>query len=476
MSSKSGNNGGRSSWSLAARLTAYYAISAFLIVLAATGYLYWAMVRSTDLEDDRLLADRVRLLQSIMQKRPADVGVIEQEVNEASQAQQNTQVFIRLLDARERLLVESPGMTSLLPAAAFPPPADEPGPGSNVASTAGRPMRALAVRTANGGEGAVFRVIQVAMNRDEEEEILEDYRRHLSYVLVVSVVACALVGYKIAQRGIRPIHEIAGTAGRIRSDNLAQRIATAGLPAELQQLAGTFNAMLDRLQQAFDRLSRFSADIAHELRTPLNNMRGELEVALERRRPAEEYEEIIGSSLEECGRLTRIIESLLFLARSENPQTQIEREPIDVAGELEHIREFFEPTAQDAGIRLVHDAGGPLLADLNRALFQRAVGNLIANSIAHTPRGGVIALRASADDGVLAVTIADSGAGIAGEHLPHIFDRFYRADPSRTMNGGLGLGLAIVKSVVELHGGGVAVASEPGQGTQVRMSIPRTIR
>jgi len=235
--------------------------------------------------------------------------------------------------------------------------------------------------------------------------------------------------------------------------------------------------MLGRLETAFARLSQFSADIAHELRTPLNNMRGELDVALQKPRSAPEYEEIIGSCLEECGRLGRIIDSLLFLARSEDPATQIERERFDLAHELANIREFFEATAQEAGVTLNTELSGPLDIEWNRSLFQRAIGNLVTNAIGHTPRGGTITLHACADASAVAVEVADTGCGISSEHLPYLFDRFYRTDHFRkAANGGFGLGLAIVKGIVELHGGSVSVASQLNRGTQVRLHIPRSGR
>jgi len=483
MSSKSERNVAPARpWSLAGRLTAYYAGSAFLIVSLATGYLYWAMVRNVDLEDDRLLADRVRLLQSIIQTQPIDMAAIQQEVDEAWQARQSTHLFIRLLDADGKSITESPGMGEILPPQSFPAPADEPGAGLAINSTQGRSLRVLSVK-AEVERGAIapaaqsipdVQTIQVAMDRSQEDELIADYRGRLSYVLIVALIVCVAVGYKIAQRGMRPIREITRTAGGTGPGNLTQRITPAGLPAELHELAGTFNAMLNRLEEAFDRLSRFSANIAHELRTPVNNLRGELDVALQKQRSPADYEEIIGSCLEECGRLTRIIESLLFLARSENPQTQVDREQVDVAQELRNIREFYEATAQEAGVQLIADGTTPLETELNRALFQRAVGNLITNAIAHTPRGGKVILQANGDAANLAVKVTDTGGGIPPHHLPHVFDRFYRANHSRAAaGGGLGLGLAIVKSIVELHGGTVALASEIGKGTEVRLNIPR---
>jgi two-component system heavy metal sensor histidine kinase CusS len=325
----------------------------------------------------------------------------------------------------------------------------------------------MAVENADG-------IVQVATDRTMEQEILAGYEERLWYALGAALVACAAAGYVIARRGLRPIREISATAANIRPTNLGERITLKGLPAELHRFAGAFNAMLDRLEEAFERLSRFSADIAHELRTPLNNLRGELDVALQKRRSPEEYAEAIGSSLEECARLGRIIDSLLFLARAEDPQTQIDRETFNIGDEIGNIREFFEPVAHESGVQIVSDVSAPMTASLNRPLFQRAIGNLMSNALAHTPSGGSVTLRARSEGANISMEVLDTGHGIAPDDLPHVFDRFYRADRSRTpTSGGVGLGLAIVKSIAELHQGSVDIESEIGKGTRVRLLFPQ---
>ena len=247
----------------------------------------------------------------------------------------------------------------------------------------------------------------------------------------------------------------------------------AGLPSELYTFASHFNDMLGRLEDSFGRLSRFSADIAHELRSPVNNLRLEVEVGLSRARSTEEYRETLGSCLEECTRLRRIIDSMLFIARSEDPRTHIDAERVDVTGELERVREFFEVPASDAGVELLVLCAPGTRAVLDRTLFQRAVSNLVGNAIRYTPRGGRVAVAAARENGELRVDVTDTGTGIAPEHLPHIFDRFFRADASRsTASGNVGLGLAIVKSIVSLHGGAITARSNPNEGTCMSIRLP----
>jgi two-component system heavy metal sensor histidine kinase CusS len=251
-----------------------------------------------------------------------------------------------------------------------------------------------------------------------------------------------------------------------------------GYPFELASLAHTFNKMLDRLEESFERISRFSADIAHDLRTPVNNIRGEAEVALVRARTADEYREVLGSCLEEAVRLSDLISDLLFLARAESPLTLLRRERVNVAELLDGVRDYYQATAEDGGVSLTTAEGAePVIAELDRALVQRAVGNLVSNAVAHTPSGGSIVLATTLGTGAEASTVrievSDTGEGIPPEALPKVFDRFYRVDTSRSQaSGGTGLGLAIVQSIMLLHGGSVGIDSQVGQGTRVTLRMP----
>jgi two-component system heavy metal sensor histidine kinase CusS len=174
--------------------------------------------------------------------------------------------------------------------------------------------------------------------------------------------------------------------------------------------------------------------------------------------------------------LSSLIDNLLFLARAESPQTQIGKDKFDVVAELGKVRDFYEAAAAEAGVSLVVRPNERLLVELDRTLFQRAVGNLLANALAHTPAEGTVTLAALRNDGAVRVTVSDTGSGIAAEHLPYVFDRFFRADPARsTSSGRVGLGLAIVKGIVALHGGSVEIASEADQGTSISMMFPNQL-
>jgi two-component system, OmpR family, heavy metal sensor histidine kinase CusS len=478
MSSKNGHEVGirvpkRRPWSLAARLTAWYAGSSFALIMATTGLLYWALDRGLERVADRQLADQLRVLQAVLREGPGDWDAVRREAEEEFENREHTKVYVRLQDDAGRSRFESQGMELLLPPPSFPQKAEGPGGGGDFRAADGRLFRGMTVLIDGTPGGHPTCVIQVALDRSQDIEMLAQYRNNLWLVLGAALVLCTVVGYQIARRGIRPIHAVTMTARAIHADNLGERMVTDGLPTELLALADTFNQMLDRLEQSFGRLSRFSADIAHELRTPVNNLRGEIEVALGKTRTSEEYQDVLGSNLEECGRLTRLIDSLLFLARAENPQTQVGKEDIDVVAEMATVCAYYEAAASEKGVRLVVVGTKGMYAAVNRPLFQRAIGNLVANAIFHTPSGGSVTLASCSDAGSVRVEVSDTGCGIPSEYLPDVFDRFFRGDPARTSSGGnVGLGLAIVKSIAELHGGSVAIASEVGRGAQVTLSFP----
>ncbi|MDB5311266.1 MAG: heavy metal sensor signal transduction histidine kinase [Gemmataceae bacterium] len=470
MSSKPAANAGRRPWSIALRLTVWYATAAFALVLVATGYLYWALARNLDREDDQFLAEKVQEVMRAIEGRRDDWVALQQRVQTGGTDRDTGRFFVRISrGADHQDSFETRGMNAILPRDVFP----EVGMSAHEQTADYRAADGRLFRLRARAELSQGHTIHAAMDRTADDELLAEYREQLAYVLGVSLIAAAGGGYWIARRGVRPIADVTATARRIRPAHMGERIGPAGLPAEVRDLAETFNHMLDRLNDAFTRLGRFSADIAHELRTPVNNLRGEVEVALGRPRTPDEYREVLSSCLEECGRLTQLIDSLLFLARAEDPKTELATTPVDVAAELGVVREFFGATAAEAGVQLAVDAEPGLVLRADRQLLQRAVGNLVANALAHTPAGGTVTLFAGRAAAGVRVGVRDTGPGIAVEHLPYVFDRFYRAEAARSSGRGrVGLGLAIVKGIAELHRGTVTAVSPPGEGTTVTLTLP----
>lgn len=462
--------------SIALRMTIWYALSAFALIFVATGLLYWVLVNSMYQEDLRDLADNLNNARLLLRSSPTGLFVQSPEQRPSWAPPHQPEIYLRVLDGDAQTLTETPGMADELP-----PPAKAElavigvadSQRREVISHSGKPFLTLIMRIAGEGVNGQTQFMQVAMDREHDEYLLSRYRDRLWLVLGVSLVVCSLAGYLIARSGTRPIENIGRTAARIRSTTLHERIETKGLPAELGQLAETFNSMLDRLEQSFQHISQFSDDVAHELRTPINNLRGEIDVALSKARSEENYREILGSCLEECTRISRLIQTLLFLARSDTRAEALQREKTDVCQELAKVEAFYEAAAAEAGIDLRVSTIDSVYAQLDRTLFQQAVGNLVSNAIAHTPAGGSVNVAASADHNGLTVRVSDTGCGIASEHLPRVFERFYRIDRARTRSSeNVGLGLAVVKSIVACHGGHVEIDSEVGRGTEVKLVLP----
>ena len=460
---------------LAFRLTASYALAGLCLVTFAIASLYFVLVRELDKSTDLFLADKIHVLQTMLRDRPEDEDGLREEVVLESAARQYEQFYIRLLDAHNNQLMITPGMANQLDL--------------NLLSgqTRGRPNHTVRMK---GKDGRAFRVtiataqvgsrlnqtdsLQIAVDVSQKERLLARYRFWFWAILSVTGIIFPLVGYQIARHGIRPVEEIATTARHISSTNLHERILPEGYPFELANLAGTFNQMLDRLEESFERISRFSTDIAHDLRTPVNNIRGEAEVALSRERASNEYREVIESVLEEAVRLSDLIGDLLFLARAESPLLNLRRERVDVGELLRGVKDYYEASAANREVSLTTDVGGKrIIAELDRTLLQRALGNLVSNALAHTPPGGAIVMATYADFSAIRIEVSDTGFGIPPEALPRVFDRFFRVDSSRSPDsGGTGLGLAIVKTIAQLHGGSVEIASELGQGARVTLQMP----
>jgi len=461
-------------WSIVARLTALYTLSAFAMLVLAAGFLHWTLVVNFHREDGQFLADKVHLLRTILSQKTAETDSLKEEVEWETAALHFAKYYARVLDGQGRTLIETPGMDNVLPAAIFPAPSDATRLESQVASRtlAHGQIFLLLSATAGLGGGKRQQEIQVALDVSPEEAFLQHYRRDLAWAVLFGVLFSAVAGAFVARQGMRPLAELARATDRISASQLHDRIAGDGWPKELASLATGFDRMLDRLEDSFRRLSQFSEDLAHELRTPINNLRGEAGVALSQSRTPEEYRRTLESSLEEFERLTRLIDNLLFLARADSPTTGITRSRCDARQAIEAVRDFYEALAEDRGVELRCEGHGTVNAE--PVLFRQAVSNLLSNALNHTPRGGQVLVQTSLRaDGGLEINVNDTGCGIASEHLPHIFDRLYRVDPARSNHpDGAGLGLAIVKSIMVLHGGTVDVESDLGKGTRFTLFFP----
>jgi two-component system heavy metal sensor histidine kinase CusS len=441
--------GGRP-WPIETRLALWFGVAACALAGAVAGANYWLLETQRAQDADGWLAGTAEYLHSKPDKTAArDLGWSDEDL------------MIRVIGPDGQVRFESPSMDRLLPPDIFPEPSAV---GTDWLGDGNR-YRLLSYRT----DGWTY---QLATNQPHDRDLFARYRQNLLFAVVPTVALGLVGGYVLARRGLRPLREVTAAVQVVSPGRLGDRISVAALPAELRALADAFNGVMDRLQEAFTRLDQFSADIAHELRTPVHNLRGGVEVAMSRDRTPAEYRQTLDGVLAEADRLNRLIDRLLLLARIEDPRRALALEPTDIPGELDAIREFFDPSAAAGRVALRVDAPAGLNARLDRALLQRAVSNLVGNALAHTPAGGTVTLSAAPGPAGITLAVADTGTGIPPDDLPRLFDRYHRSARAKADGRGVGLGLAIVQRVVELHGGMIAVESEPGQGTTIRLTFP----
>ena len=460
---------------LAFRLAAGYALAGLAFIFLATASLYLVLLVQLEKSASMFIGDKLNVVRTLLRDRPNDWNALREEIELETSAREYQRFYIRLLDEHHSLLLATPGMAEQLSLPQLTSEAlSPPKSASEVVGKHGHAFRIATAIAPVGLRAASNDIIQIAVDVSQENELLAGYRRWFLAILFAACTFLPFVGYRIARQGIRPVEEMASTARRISSSNLRDRICAEGYPFELASLAATFNNMLDRLEEPFERISRFSADIAHDLRTPVNNIRGEAEVALARARTVEEYRDVLGSCLEEAVRLSNLIGDLLFLARAESPLALLHREKTDVTQLLTRVREYYEASAADAGVLLSTACPGePVIASVDQSLMQRALSNLVSNAVAHTPSGGSILMTAKTSASNLHIEVSDTGIGIPADALPRVFDRFFRVDASRSqVFGGTGLGLAIVQSIASLHAGNVQITSKQGEGTRVTLSLP----
>src|SRR5437016_9314523 len=451
--------------SIASQLILLFTLAAALLLACGLGVFYWIVVRHAFAEDNAVLADKVNALQTSFEQR-GGLEAVAAEINTAD-SRQRAPFLVRVLDPAGATIGQTTGMERLLPVNIFPPVASREVVAPTEHRVAGKSF-ALTTRRAVA-DGRQF-AIQVAKDRSSDEQVERRLGILALVVLSGSILASVLIAIPVTRRGLRPLEEMKRSLERIGPTHLNEGVASANWPRELQPMAIAFDEMLKRLDDSFTRLSQFSADLAHELRTPIANMLGEAQVALSRDRSSAEYRETIESTVAECERLSRIVDNLLFVARVDAAREPIARKWFDARAAVEKIAAFYQTVAEDHHVTISCSGEGQIYADPD--LFERAVGNLLDNALRFTPEHGVIRIALSKNDTHFDVAVSDNGGGIAPEPLPQVFDRFYRAESSRSSDGA-GLGLALVKSIVDLHGGTVRIQSEIDRGTTVSLTFPK---
>jgi two-component system heavy metal sensor histidine kinase CusS len=438
------------SGSLLRRLQVSFALATLVVVGLLAIFMDAALRHSFEAEDAMVMEAQAKAL--------AQPGATR-KLPKGDQARRPEKADWRLLDGQRKVLAQSAGM-EILPSLSWP--AEAPSPVEIKASN-GETFSIL-VRAIPEG------TLQLAIDRSHEQTLVAGFRRTLGIAIGLAALLAALLGRWVAARGLRPLHQLAAEAADIDPSNLGRRLRGEHFPEELGELVDKINETLGRLQEAFDRLGRISSELAHELRTPLQNLRAEVEAILLGPKDAEGSHEALGSVLEECDRLARLIEQMLFLARSENPSMVIERKPVDVFSLFQSVADFFEAEAEEAQVGLHLEPATGLEISGDEPLLNRALHNLTANALRHTPPGGSIVMGARPSGAGLQLFLRDTGPGLPSEVLGRLGERWVRGSDVR--GPGLGLGLAIVKGIAQIHGGKLQMENRPGGGAEASIWLP----
>jgi len=472
-----------------ARLTAWYGAALALTLVTIGAPLYFvargALVAALDhrlrSEADLaagILVETYRAGGILVQRDSAGQPVLTPAVNAVLQALPD---YLMITHREGRVLFASPAagpnvqvfdrLTGLMVA---------PGGPGTVSLGPGGPAIRYIVRPVQGAGpeiGAVLTGTSTAAVRAG----LEDLLSILLLLVPLGFIAALAVGSWVAGRALEPLDRITTEVREITDGrSLHRRLPVPIVKDEFGRLAETLNQMLTRLEASFTALRRFTADASHELKTPLTVLRAGVERAVTSPRTPADILPLMEETLQEINRMTELVDALLTLARADEGRAELHREAVDPRVIVEEARETGDLLAERSGVTIeLATPAQPVVLEVDRSRVRQLILNLVENAVKYTPRGGSVSVRLVTGDGRVALSVADTGIGIAPGDLPHIFDRFWRADTARTRTGeraGTGLGLAICKWIAEAHGGGIDVHSRPGRGTTFTVTLPVTRR
>jgi heavy metal sensor kinase len=447
------------------RLTIWYVVLLGVILLVFSGFLYLSLYTSLHAEVDRsLVADAQRDIASL----DYDNGGLSLANADYQQVGTVTALYDR---SGQRVLANDPRQP--LPVLAGALAAAARGQQALVTTRLQDGANWRVLTTPIVANGVLVGVLQVGRSERDVDAALYQLAVLIAVAIPLTLVFASAGGLFLASRALGPIDRITRAAAAIDAEDLSRRLDFGGSRDEVGRLAATFDRMLDRLDAAFRRQRQFTADASHELRTPLTVLASQIDVALERPRTPEEYQRLLASLRDDTARMGQLLGELLTLARADAGQQLLSREPLELAELVHNVVSAMQPLAGQRGVQLVEDTRVEAVVDGDQTRLSQLLLNLVENGLRYTPAGGSVSVRVGHDGGWAVIEVADTGVGIAREHLPHVFERFYRADPARARSdGGAGLGLAIGHWIAQAHGGRIEVSSEPGRGSTFRVYLP----
>ena len=458
-------------------------LAAFITFSAAAAFLHHQLYRSFALEDTEYLNAHINTVRAELAKNPAKLSVARELIVNSHTHRKMEALFGQIRTRGGKVILEAPGFAELVPdASAFPPPVREDQEiieAKYYRKSPSSPLLFLASAMVRRAQTDGLLVYQVALDVNHVAVWMREFRRQLFAVVLAGTALSGILAWLLTRQGLRPLHQITAAMKRVGASGLDGRLGHNAWPKELAATADEFDLMLERLRAAFHRLSQFSADAAHEFRTPLNGLMISTSLMLSQDRESEEYRQVLASNLQQYERLKKMVDSLLFIARADNAEAVLKKSNVDVTVLADEVLDYFSALAEERGVTTQVQGGGT--ADGDATLLRLAISNLVSNALQHTPRGGKVTITVQESAGSCTIEVSDTGIGIAPDHLPRLFDRFYRVDTARTSRSsqqqasGVGLGLALVKTIVQLHGGQVTATSTLGEGTTMRLSLPGAV-
>lgn len=437
------------------RLTLWYTMALAFIVLIFSASVYVFVKGRLFRQLDQQLDREFSVISGEISEEPGDLRELDPDGS--------TRLF-QLLQGNKVLFRSDAYLKAGLPEQVFGPDIKY----RILRSGSGKRFRSATGVLANGS------LLMVVLDEETVWKALHTLFMILALALPIALALAAVGGYVMASRLLKPVAAMAQKADKISAENLSERLPVENPQDEFGKLAGVFNRTLSRLQDAFERLQRFTADASHELRTPLTALQSVGEVALQENLDAEAYRDRIGSMLEETARLTRLVESLLLLTRADSGRLLLNRKEQNVTAIVEKAVDDMRVMAEEKSQSLTTDLAGDIRVSVDEDAFRRALVNILDNAIKYTPQGGALAVRMMERATGIVIEVSDSGPGIAAEHQAKIFDRFYRVDKDRSRDaGGTGLGLAIAKWAVEANGGRLELENRAPHGSTFRIVLPK---
>ncbi|MCX6355035.1 MAG: HAMP domain-containing sensor histidine kinase [Candidatus Aureabacteria bacterium] len=454
---------------VSSRLTLWHTALFAALSITVFALLYTVLKTNLGQRMDESLLNEAKEFETLYQTQGIDA--LRAEFKMEAEAEGTQRVFFRLLSPRP----EECASSDLSEWAGLdPPPAEVANlqPRTELFGTLSLPGQDHAIRVIykKMDNGAI---IQIGYTRKEDDDLIANYRALFGACIAVMLLCGGVVGWYMAKKAMRAVERITHFAEHIGKGDFRQRIALDNEGTEIVELAVAFNKMLERIQSLVTELREVTTSIAHDIRSPLTRIRGIAETTLTGPSSIDAFQEMSGIVIEECDRLMGLISTALEIAEAESGSASLPKVPIDLSTLVKTAHELFRPVAEEKAIFFTVDVPPETLFTLgDKSRLQRALAHLVDNGIKYTLSGGQLAVSVKADRTNVRISVSDSGIGIHPRDLPHIFERFYRGDKSRSTPGN-GLGLSFAQAIVRAHGGKISVASSPGKGSSFTMTLPR---